>query len=211
MKIIFDFFRRLTTVVLQTGFKQNPWDKYKDYLKINKTAIIDPSSTLTIFNLPQKKKNFLEIGEYSHIFSNFSLVRSEAKIKIGKRCQIGSVHFNCAELIEVGDDVLMAWGITIIDNDSHSLYWKYRDKDVERCYKDYKNNKSNFIKNKDWSHVAIKPVIIYDKVWIGFNVSILKGVHIGNNSVIGAGSVVVNDVPSHALVAGNPAKIIRKI
>ncbi|MBI9008550.1 MAG: transferase [Tenericutes bacterium] len=54
-----------------------------------------------------------------------------------------------------------------------------------------------------------KPVIIGDDVWIGGRVIILPGVHIGVGAVIGAGAVVSKDVPSYAVVAGNPAKVIK--
>lgn len=57
----------------------------------------------------------------------------------------------------------------------------------------------------------IAPVKISDKVWIGFNSIILKGVTIGEGAVVGAGSVVTKDVPAWTVVAGNPARIIREI
>jgi acetyltransferase-like isoleucine patch superfamily enzyme len=64
---------------------------------------------------------------------------------------------------------------------------------------------------KDWSTVEIRPVTISDKVWIGFNSLILCGVTIGEGAVIGAGSVVTNDIPAWTVAAGNPARVIRNI
>ena len=55
------------------------------------------------------------------------------------------------------------------------------------------------------------PIEIEDNVWIGGNVTILGGVKIGSNSIIGAGSVVTKDIPSDVIAVGNPAKVIRKI
>ena len=55
------------------------------------------------------------------------------------------------------------------------------------------------------------PVTIEDNVWIGGGVSIIGGVTIGKNAVVAAGSVVIRDVPPDTLVAGNPAKVVRKI
>ena len=55
------------------------------------------------------------------------------------------------------------------------------------------------------------PINIGDNVWIGANVCILPGVTIGNNVVIGAGSVVNKDIPEGVIAAGNPCKVIRKI
>ena len=54
-----------------------------------------------------------------------------------------------------------------------------------------------------------KPIIIEDDVWIGANSIILGGVKIGNGAIIGAGAVVTKDVPPRAIVAGNPAKLIK--
>lgn len=67
--------------------------------------------------------------------------------------------------------------------------------------------KRNFIYSKDWSTVKTKPIIIKDKVWIGFNVIILKGVTVGEGAIIGA--VVTKDVPAYTVVVGNLAKVIK--
>jgi acetyltransferase-like isoleucine patch superfamily enzyme len=56
-----------------------------------------------------------------------------------------------------------------------------------------------------------RPVIIEDNVWLGVNSTVLKGVRIGENSVIGAGSVVVKDIPKNVIAAGNPCKVIKSI
>ncbi|WP_370900423.1 sugar O-acetyltransferase [Chryseobacterium gossypii] len=55
------------------------------------------------------------------------------------------------------------------------------------------------------------PITVGDNVWIGGNVVVLPGVTIGNNSVIGAGSVVTGDIPDHVLAVGNPCKVIRDL
>ena len=59
--------------------------------------------------------------------------------------------------------------------------------------------------------ITCKPVRICRKAWIGAGATILPGVTVGENAVVGAGSVVTRDVPPMTIVAGNPAKIIRKI
>ena len=55
----------------------------------------------------------------------------------------------------------------------------------------------------------IKPIVIGDDVWIGSRSLIMKGVHIGNGAIIGAGSVVTKDVPPYEIWAGNPAHFIK--
>lgn len=54
-----------------------------------------------------------------------------------------------------------------------------------------------------------KPITLGDNVWVGGNASILMGVTIGNNAVIGAGSVVTHDIPDNAVAMGNPARVVR--
>lgn len=56
-----------------------------------------------------------------------------------------------------------------------------------------------------------RPVTVGDNVWLGGNVVVLPGVSIGNNAVIGAGSVVTKDIPDHSVAVGNPCKVIKNI
>jgi len=196
--------------VVSSG-RDSSWEIYKNYIKVHPSAIIAPSATLKIFNLPEPPEVCLEIGEGSHIFSSFALLRAHSKIKVGKNCQLGNSHFICAESIDIGDDVMMAWGITVMDNDAHSLYWEGRKFDVLQCYQSYLENPDNFIKNKDWTSVPIRAIKFGNKSWIGFNATVLKGVIIGQNSVVGACSVVIQSVPDFSVVAGNPAKVLTRL
>ena len=115
--------------------------------------------------------------------------------------QVDGRRIVCAERVEIGDDVLISWGCTIVDHNSHALAWEDIRNDVRQYYGGTKN----------WEKVDIVPVIIGNKSWIGFNSIILKGVTLGEGAIVGAGSVVTKDVPAHSVVAGNPARIIRSI
>ena len=127
--------------------------------------------------------------------------RSNAALSVGDRTFIGSSTIVIASRVDVGDDVLIAWGCTIVDHDSHAIRFSQRKRDATEWYAG----------RKDWSHVEIKPVTIGDKVWIGLNAIILKGVVIGEGSIVAAGSVVTRDVPSWVVVAGNPAQVVREL
>jgi NDP-sugar pyrophosphorylase family protein len=77
---------------------------------------------------------------------------------------------------------------------------------------------SAYITDSDWHDIydrvstgKSRPVIIENNVWIGDSAIICKGVVIGENSIIGAGSVVVNDIPPNTIAAGNPAKVVRHL
>lgn len=143
----------------------------------------------------------LTIGTNSIIKCKFSFDRPEGKITIGNNTYIGKSHIISSSEIFISDDVIISWGVTIVDHDSHSIYWEYRKHDI----KDWK------LGLKSWNNINSKPIIISNKVWIGFGVTILKGVNIGEGSVIAANSVVTKDVPAYSIVAGNPAKIIKYI
>ena len=143
----------------------------------------------------------LRIGNGSIVEARIRFDRADSSVRIGERTFIGASTLVCAEAIDIGDDVLISWGCTIVDHNSHPMAWKDRSSDVENW----------FDGRKDWTHVERAAVQIGNKAWIGFNVIILKGVHIGEGAIVGAGSVVTRDVPSFSIAAGNPARLIREL
>lgn len=98
----------------------------------------------------------------------------------------------CINSITIGSHVDIGANCTIMDNDAHSLDYRIR-----------RTPSVDFAKSA--------PIVIEDDVLIGTNCIILKGVHIGARSIIGAGSVVTKDIPSDCIAAGNPCRVIRKI
>ena len=143
----------------------------------------------------------LTIGSGSIVEAAVIFDRPGAAVRIGERTFIGASTLVCAEGIEVGDDVLVSWGCTIVDHNSHALGWKDRARDVGQWYEG----------RKDWTVVERAAVRIGNKAWIGFNAIVLKGVSIGEGAIVGAGAVVTRDVPAFTIVAGNPARPIREL
>lgn len=143
---------------------------------------------------------FISIGSDSIIECTIAFDKEDASVIIGDRTFIGSSLLVCAKNIEIGDDVLISWGCTIADHNSHSIYFDERKDDVLNWAKGI----------KIWDHVKMESVKIKNRAWIGFNVIILKGVTIGEGSVVAAGSVVTKDVEPYTVVGGNPAKFIKK-
>jgi acetyltransferase-like isoleucine patch superfamily enzyme len=140
-----------------------------------------------------------------------SLERDAGCVVIGDNTFIGRSHLVCAEGIEIGSDVLIAWGCTIVDHDSHSLDWRDRAADIARWREGITGGVARSAALKDWSKVPMARVRIGDKAWIGLRTTILKGVTIGEGSVIGAGSVVTDDVPPWTVAAGCPARVIKPV
>lgn len=162
---------------------------------------LDKSAKVRWTALLSTRHGTINIGKQSILNCRIAFDSPEGRIDIGDRCYIGASLLVCHSEITIGDDSIISWGVTIVDHDSHSLVWTERSSDVI----DWHHNKKN------WGHVKVRPVHIEEKVWIGFGVSVLKGVRIGAHSVVAAGSVVTKDVPPYSLVAGNPARIVRSI
>jgi galactoside O-acetyltransferase len=163
------------------------------------SVVVGRETTIARRRIKRVAGNRLIIGDQSIINANISFEESDGIVQIGSRTFIGRSHIVCYRRITIGDDVIMSWGITVVDHDSHSLDWEQRRDDV----RNWSEGK------KHWNHIAHAPVVVADKAWIGFNVSILKGVTIGEGAVVGACSVVTRDIPPYAVAVGNPARVVR--
>lgn len=155
--------------------------------------------------MPQKRgvgTGSVAVGCNSNIEGLIVLERGDAQVEIGERTHMGGgTIVSCASKVQIGDDVLVSFDVLIMDHDSHSLVFAERRFDV-----------TNWVRGiKDWSCVPIKSVVIGNRAWIGARSILLKGVHIGTGAVVAAGAVVTKDVPDWAVVAGNPARVIRSV
>lgn len=162
------------------------------------------------FLAPVHDRVYLSVGENCLINASITFESSDGLVQIGDRTYIGNdTHIISRDSIKIGNDVTMAWGITIYDHNSHSLDWRQRARVVEHFFRNYGNPDCHA--NIDWTGVASAPIAIGDRVWIGFDAVILKGVSIGEGAVIGACSVVSRDVEPYTVVAGNPAVLVRRL
>lgn len=159
------------------------------------------NSRVLLHRVQAKNKNKLVVGRDSNINARIIFDREHAEVIIGDRCFIGKSILVCAQKIELSDDVTISWGVTIVDHNSHALHWTERQSD----------NVEWLAGSKDWTFVKQAPVRICRRAWIGFGATILKGVVIGEGAVVGAGAVVARDVPAYAVVAGNPAQVVRQL
>lgn len=191
---------------LKRQFKNQP--VFGPQVNVDSDTHILPGSSVR-FDVGHEDRDYVTIGGKGIIRANFIFESRTGKVYIGNNVHIGGAAIICRSSITIEDDVTMAWGITLYDHDSHSIFWEHRQNDNVQCYKDYIGHDGNNVFNKDWRNVISKEIYICSKVWIGFDVTILKGVTVGEGAVIGAKSVVTKDVPAWSVVAGNPAKVIK--
>lgn len=159
----------------------------------------------------KSKNNRVSLGKRTMVGCTFCFESEKGEIVVGDNTFInGATMLISRESINIGCNVTIAWGCTIYDHNSHSLNYLERRKDSSRQLDAFLAGQC-FISNKDWSTVKSSRIIIEDDVWIGFNCIILKGVTIGKGAVIGAGSVVREDVAPWTVVAGNPAVLIKSL
>lgn len=183
-------------------FKSN---YFKLVMKLNKVKF---GKNLNLYGVPvifKKKGSQLNIGENCTIKSSFlsnlvglsqrSIIvtrTKEAKINIGNNVGISGATIYARKGISIGDNTLIGGNVKILDNDFHPIEVEARNKDIKE-------------------NIGTREVNIGKDCFIGANTLILKGVEIGNGSVVGAGSVVTGKFPGSVVIAGNPARIIKKL
>lgn len=107
-------------------------------------------------------------------------------VRIGDYCLIcPGVRIAAATEITIGNSCMIASGAYLTDSDWHDIY------------------------DRSLPIGSSAPIILKDNVWIGDSAIVCKGVTIGENSIVGAGSVVVSDIPANAIAVGNPAKVVK--
>lgn len=113
-----------------------------------------------------------------------STMSPSAVIQVGDECGFSGTVVAAFEQIIIGESVICGANTLITDSDWHP---------------------------EDPRAGAPAPVYIGNNVWLGVNATVLKGVRIGDNSVIGAGSIVTRDIPANAMAAGNPCRVLKEL
>ena len=147
--------------------------------------IIGYTGSLKTTIILEKNAKIYVLGKFYFYTGCKVVVRENANLILGNGSfmNVDSKRY-CREKIEIGENTFIGEEVIIRDTDEHSV--------IRKNYQD------------------TLPINIGNHVWIGMRSMILKGVTIGDGAIIAAGSVVTKDIPSKCLVAGNPAKVIKK-
>jgi acetyltransferase-like isoleucine patch superfamily enzyme len=133
----------------------------------------------------------ISVGAHSHIRGRLLTYGHGGRIRLGDWCYVGvRSEIWSMESITIGDRVLIAHDVNIHDGTAHSL-------DAAERHRHFRHiiERGHPTKWNELPGISSAPVVIEDDVWISFGVTILRGVRIGEGSVIAAGSVVTQDVP----------------
>lgn len=153
----------------------------------------------------------INIGKDCIIGGNLIIENERASIKIGDASTLGSGSLLVAAdaNIQIGNHVVMSFDITMYTTNSHSFDVEERHKDLYNTLDYLRGNSTS--RKINWSQIDSKDIIIEDDVWIGFGATILKGVKVGRGAIVGAKSVVTHDVEPFTVVAGSPARIVKRL
>lgn len=178
----------------------------------NKYSEISRKCTLNGFNYKFGRSSAIELRFGSKI-ENISLGNnvwmygviissSGGKVQMMDNTKIGAgSKITAVNKVVVGKYSAIATGVVITDNNNHPI------NPEDRKFMRLTPEDSEF---RDWKYSDNGPIIIGENVWVGADSRILKGVTIGNNSIVAACSVVTKDIPENCIAAGNPAKIVRE-
>ena len=164
------------------------------------------TETAQIFRfLRSQHQPALTFGHHCSCYSGCSFaIGREGRVTVGDFTLLNGAIIMAEELVEIGSHVLISWNVGIADSDFHPLEPALRVQDTYAL--------APYLPDKPpRPELRTAPVKIGNNVWIGMGAIILKGVHIGENSVVAAGSVVTKNVPPNVVVAGNPAQVVKSL
>jgi acetyltransferase-like isoleucine patch superfamily enzyme len=173
----------MKSVLALRGIKYGPKNDFYGIARFRRHYM----SSIIVGNNCRFRSSFLSnnVGLNRHCF--LSTLRKDARLVIGNHVGMSGTVIGCAESISIGNNVLLGGNTFVTDFDWHPL-------------------------KRDGRETAkSKPVIIEDDAFLGMNVIVLKGTHIGKGSVIGANSVVTGIIPSGVIAGGNPCKVIKPL
>ncbi len=162
-------------------------------------VVFHPEAKIINMRLPEH----IQIGAFTHVRGELLTFAHGGQITIGKYCYVGEQsRLWSAARIHIGDRVLIAHLVTILDNLTHPISARAGPEHLRSLMQ-----KGHPLVRE----LEEQPAALGDEAWFGCSSVILKGVTIGEGAIIGAGSVVTTSIPPWTVCAGNPARVIREL
>jgi acetyltransferase-like isoleucine patch superfamily enzyme len=173
-----------------------------DNTRIDEGAVVE--TALCFEGFRSTRPVGLEVGEGSALYTGTMLdVGLLGSVRIGTCCMLNNMLIICDDSVHIGDYALISWNVVIMDS--------YRTAFDILSRRRALRNAATRPDRRLGEPSRARPVTLGRNVWVGFESCILPGVTIGDGSIVGARSVVAEDVPPMSIVAGNPARVVRRI
>jgi acetyltransferase-like isoleucine patch superfamily enzyme len=182
------------------------WDWYPgrvpENVSVDPEAYLETTYSFQLFR--SRAADAVRIGRGSSIYLGVMFdVGTQGRVSIGDFTLINGARIICDAEVSIGDYCLISWNTVFMDTRRLPQNVTARRQEIEMA--------STREPRRFECEAPAQPIRIGRNVWIGFDSCVLPGVTIGEGAVIGARSVVVEDVPPFSVAVGNPARIIRKL
>lgn len=183
-----------------------PWDWYHGVIPRNvmldDTAYIETTYSFLLYRSRLPEGVRIGRGSTTYLGTMFD-IGQQGRVTIGDFSLVHGAWFICDSEITIGDFALISWNVVFMDTYGAEFDPAERHKQLLSVPRKRRRGMPR--------GAPSRPVRIGNNVWIGFDCIILPGVTIGDGAIVGARSVVTEDVPPYTVVAGNPARKIRQI
>ncbi|MDB6018590.1 MAG: hypothetical protein JWR19_3079 [Pedosphaera sp.] len=169
---------------------------------VDETAYIETTFSFQFFRSIRPGGVAYGRGASTYLGTMFD-VGPQGRVTLGDYALVHGARIICDAEVSIGDYALISWNVVLMDTYRVPLNSHERRKELELV--------PTRLLRMACADVPARPIRIERNVWIGFDVCVLPGVTIGEGSIVGARSVVTTNVPPFTIVAGNPARIIRKL
>jgi acetyltransferase-like isoleucine patch superfamily enzyme len=183
-----------------------PWDWYSgvipENVEVDETAYLETSFSFYLYRSQEPVGVRIGRGASTYLGTMFD-VGPRGHVTVGDYALVHGARIICHERVEIGDYALISWNVVLMDSYGLPVDPIARRRELHQA-------------SLHWPRPLEAgepsgPVRIGANVWIGFDACVLPGVTIGRGAVVGARSVVTEDVPPYPVAAGNPARVIRHL